>query len=184
MASIFTIGFTKSSARHFLGRLRAPGVREVVDVRLSNTSHLAGFARADELAWFLETMGIGYRHAPELAPTEEMLGAYRAKKIGWDDYAARFNTLISERHVERLYPASSLAGACLLCSEAMPHHCHRRLVAEYVTAAAPAAPPVRHLRGVRAPRPPPRRGRACRGRAPRARRRRRGCRRGPRTSGR
>jgi uncharacterized protein (DUF488 family) len=145
MDPIFTIGFTKTSARNFFGRLREAGVREVVDVRLHNTSQLAGFAKADDLAFFLETMGIGYRHAPDLAPTEEMLAAYRARKIGWDDYAAAFTRLIAERHVERSHTAASLAGACLLCSEATPHRCHRRLVAEYVTAAATGAPPVRHL---------------------------------------
>lgn len=145
MTPIFTIGFTKSSARHFFGRLRAAGVREVVDVRLSNTSQLAGFAKAGDLAFFLETMGIGYRHAPELAPTEELLKAYRAKTIGWDDYAERFTRLIAERRVERTWPASALAGACLLCSEATPHRCHRRLVAEYVTSAGGPAPPVLHL---------------------------------------
>jgi uncharacterized protein (DUF488 family) len=145
MDPIFTIGFTKSSARHFFGRLREASVREVVDVRLHSTSQLAGFAKADDLAWFLETMGIGYRHAPELAPTEEMLAAYRGKKIGWEKYAAAFTRLIAERHVERLHPAASLPGACLLCSEATPHHCHRRLVAEYVTAGAAGAPRIRHL---------------------------------------
>jgi uncharacterized protein (DUF488 family) len=145
MAPIFTIGFTRTSARHFFGRLRDAGVREVVDVRLHNTSQLAGFAKADDLAYFLETLGIGYRHAPELAPTAELLQAYRGKKIGWDEYAAAFTRLIADRAVERRYPAASLAGACLLCSEDTPHRCHRRLVAEYVTAAADGAPPVRHL---------------------------------------
>jgi uncharacterized protein (DUF488 family) len=35
------------------------------------------------------------------------------------------------RHIENT-PRELLDGACLLCSEETPHHCHRRLVAEYL----------------------------------------------------
>ena len=49
-----TIGFTKKPARRFFDLLRASGARRVVDVRLNNGSQLAGFAKKDDLAWFLD----------------------------------------------------------------------------------------------------------------------------------
>lgn len=129
---IFTIGFTKSSARNFFGRLRDAGVGKVVDVRLNNVSQLAGFAKRDDLAYFAEALcGIGYAHLPELAPTQDMLDAYKKSRGAWEDYEARFLQLMAERRIEELDPAR-LDGACLLCSEDKPHHCHRRLVAEYL----------------------------------------------------
>jgi uncharacterized protein (DUF488 family) len=130
---ILTIGFTKTTAEQFFGTLRQAGVVRVVDVRLHNTSQLAGFAKRDDLAFFLrEIAGIEYLHLPMLAPTEEMLRAYRRGGGGWSDYERRFLDLIAERRIaERLDPAI-MDGACLLCSESAPHACHRRLVAEHL----------------------------------------------------
>jgi uncharacterized protein (DUF488 family) len=129
-----TIGFTRSSAEHFFGRLAAAGVRTVVDVRLHNRSQLAGFAKEGDLAWFLRTIGgIAYRAEPMLAPTAPMLAAYRGKQTGWPEYEAAFRGLLARRRAEAAIAPESLDGACLLCSEAAPHHCHRRVAAEYLT---------------------------------------------------
>jgi uncharacterized protein (DUF488 family) len=129
---LFTIGFTKTSAEHFFARLKAAGVKTVIDVRLNNASQLAGFAKKDDLAFFARTIcGAGYEHLPELAPTAEMLKIYRQSKDGWLAYARAFLELMTHRKIERLDRAR-LDGGCLLCSEAVPHHCHRRLVAEYL----------------------------------------------------
>ncbi len=134
MIRIATIGFTKSSAERFFGRLTAAGVRTVVDVRLHSSSQLAGFAKAGDLAWFLRTIGgIAYRAEPLLAPTEPMLAAYRGKAMGWPAYEAAFRALLAERRAEAAIAPDSLDGACLLCSEATAHHCHRRVAAEYLT---------------------------------------------------
>jgi uncharacterized protein (DUF488 family) len=131
---LFTIGFTKTSAEHFFARLSRARVRTLVDVRLNNVSQLAGFAKKDDLRYFAASIGgIGYDHRPELAPTQEMLDAYRKGegKGDWPAYARRFRDLIARRRIEAL-DRSALDGACLLCSEDTPHHCHRRLVAEYL----------------------------------------------------
>jgi uncharacterized protein (DUF488 family) len=128
-----TSGVTRSSAEHFFGRLAAAGVRTVVDVRLHNSSQLAGFAKAGDLAWFLRTVGgIAYRAEPLLAPTEPMLASYRGKQTGWPEYEAAFRALLAERRAETAIAPESLDGACLLCSEATPHQCHRRVAAEYL----------------------------------------------------
>jgi uncharacterized protein (DUF488 family) len=143
---VATIGFTRSTAEHFFRRLIRARVRKVVDVRLHNTSQLAGFAKAEDLAWFLRRLGdIGYVHEPLLAPTETMLKAYRREKGDWEDYAEQFRALMRERRIERHFRPAALAGTCLLCSEPRPHRCHRRLVCEYLNEAWGGALEVRHL---------------------------------------
>ena len=130
---LYTIGFTRSSAAHFFGRLIDAGVKRVIDVRLNNTSQLSGFAKMPDLAWFLKSLGnINCRHEPLLAPTRDMLDDYRKRKGAWEDYESRFRALMTERRIEDHLDPASMDGACLLCSEAQPHHCHRRLVAEYL----------------------------------------------------
>lgn len=131
---VFTIGFTQKNAQRFFGLLKASGARRLVDVRLNNVSQLAGFAKRDDLAYFLkEICQMEYVHLPELAPTQEMLDAYKKQKNGdWAAYEARFLALMKARRVEQTVPREVIADGCLLCSEDKPHHCHRRLVAEYL----------------------------------------------------
>jgi uncharacterized protein (DUF488 family) len=131
---IATIGFTQSSAEHFFGRLQRAGIRRLIDVRLNNISQLAGFAKRDDLAYLLgQVCGADYVHEPLLAPTAELLRAYRRKDIAWEEYADRFQELIVSRSIHtaldgRLFDRS----VALLCSEALPDRCHRRLVAEFL----------------------------------------------------
>jgi len=144
--NVATIGFTKSSAEHFFDRLLNAGVKKVVDVRLHNTSQLAGFAKADDLAYFLgKTGGIDYVHQPLLAPTDPMLKAYKKEKGDWRAYKNRFLELMAERQIEKLFKPEMFGGACLLCSEDKPHHCHRRLVCEYLNEKWDGALHVQHL---------------------------------------
>jgi uncharacterized protein (DUF488 family) len=129
---VFTIGFTKKSAERFFTTLRDAGVLRVLDTRLNNNSQLAGFSKRDDLRYFLRSLaGIDYEHVTDLAPTAELLAAYRKAKDGWSAYEEAFLALMQERKIERL-PRELIAGGCLLCSEDTPDHCHRRLVAEYL----------------------------------------------------
>ena len=128
-----TIGFTKKSARRFFDLLSQSGTKRIVDVRLNNGSQLAGFAKKDDLAYFLgELCGIEYVHLPALAPTKEMLDDYKKRRGDWKTYEERFIALMRERQIEETIPQEIIADGCLLCSEDKPHHCHRRLVAEYL----------------------------------------------------
>jgi uncharacterized protein (DUF488 family) len=130
---MFTIGFTKKNAQRFFGLLRPSGAKRVVDVRLNNVSQLAGFAKKDDLAYFLkEICGMDYVHLPELAPTKAMLDAYKKQKGDWGTYERLFLELMKERRIEETVSKDMISGGCLLCSEDKPHHCHRRLVAEYL----------------------------------------------------
>lgn len=130
---IFTIGFTRTSAESFFTRLHEAGVKKVIDVRLNNVSQLAGFAKKDDLRYFLDALcGIEYAHLPELAPTQEMFEAYKKRKGEWVDFKKQFIALMESRRVEEIIPRESFDGACLLCSEDKPDQCHRWLVAEYL----------------------------------------------------
>lgn len=129
---IYTIGFTKTTAENFFGRLKASGARRIVDVRLNNVSQLAGFAKRDDLAYFARALcGMDYEHVPELAPTQEIIDGVRKKGGSWADWQAAFLALLAERRVENM-DRSRLDGACLVCAEDKAQHCHRRLVAEYL----------------------------------------------------
>ena len=130
---IFTIGFTKKSAREFFGKLQRPGLMRLIDVRLNNVSQLAGFSKKNDLQFFCGAiLSIPYLHLPELAPTQEMLDGYKRKKGDWAEYESRFLVLMSERRVEDKLDRDVIDGSCLLCSEPTPEHCHRRLAAEYL----------------------------------------------------
>ena len=131
---IHTIGFTKKSAAEFFTTLRRAGIRRLIDVRLNNTSQLAGFAKRDDLQFFLrEVCGAEYCHEPTLAPTKEILDAYKKKQISWEEYETRYLDLLVERAAEQTVDRQWFdVPAVLLCSEPSPERCHRRLAAEYL----------------------------------------------------
>jgi uncharacterized protein (DUF488 family) len=130
---LYTIGFTKTSAETFFSRLKHSGARRIVDVRLHNVSQLAGFAKRDDLKYFLrEICHIDYVHLPELAPTQELFDEYKTNKGDWAVFERKFLKLMRTREIEKSIDPSVIADGCLLCSEDKPHHCHRRLVAEYL----------------------------------------------------
>lgn len=131
---LFTIGFTKKSAKQFFETLRRAGVKKLVDVRLNNTSQLSAFAKKDDLAYFAEALcGISYDHVPILAPNQELLDSLKKRKGSWAEYENGFLALMRERGaIEKLERSLFEEPCCLLCSEATPEHCHRRLVAEAI----------------------------------------------------
>jgi uncharacterized protein (DUF488 family) len=127
------MGFTKKSAEQFFTRLKQPGLERVIDIRLNNVSQLAGFTKKDDLRYFLrEICHIDYVHLPELAPTKDILDAYKKNGGEWQMYERQFFMLLDKRHVADTLERNIISGGCLLCSEATPEHCHRRLVAEYL----------------------------------------------------
>jgi uncharacterized protein (DUF488 family) len=130
---LFTIGFAQKNAREFFTKLKEAKVKTVIDIRLNNVSQLAGFTKEQDLPYLLqEIAGIKYIHKPELAPTKDILDAYRKKEIDWTEYERRFRQLLVDRHIEDVIAPQLLDKACLLCSEPEPDKCHRRLTAEYL----------------------------------------------------
>ena len=131
---VYTIGFTRRSAEKFFRALREAGIRVLLDVRLNNTSQLAGFTKKDDLAFFLrELCRADYRHEPSLAPTRELLEDYSGKRITWEEYERRFLALLEERRVADSLERGLFEGpTVLLCSERGPERCHRRLALEHL----------------------------------------------------
>ena len=130
---VFTVGFTKKTAEQFFSLLRQPGLVRLADVRLNNVSQLAGFAKKDDLRFFLrEICDIDYVHLPDLAPTKNILDTYKKEAGDWPTYERQFFELMAKRRIEETTSRDIIDGSCLLCSEATPEHCHRRLVAEYL----------------------------------------------------
>lgn len=129
---LYTIGFTKKTARQFFEILKGAGVKKLIDIRLNNRSQLAGFTKKEDLEYFLQTIcGVSYHHLPLLAPTQEILDDLKKHKGTWSQYEERFQDLMRERGaIEKTDKAFFQEPCCLLCSEATPEHCHRRIVAE------------------------------------------------------
>ena len=133
MLTIYTIGYKRKPLATFIDQLRQAGVDAVIDVRLRNTSHLVGYTKRDDLAFLLrEGFGIAYEHRPELAPSPEILDAYREDE-DWAAYVSRFLPLLTDQDAEAV--GSELLdryrALCLLCAEPTAENCHRRLVAEH-----------------------------------------------------
>jgi len=143
---IYTIGFAQKTAEQFFETLRREQIQQLVDVRIHNSSQLAGFTKSSDLPYFLDRLcGARYRHETLLAPTPEMLAAYRSKKMKWDEYEKEFFRLLQDRHIEERLPKELFSvKTVLLCSEATAVRCHRRLVLEYLARFWPEAA-ARHL---------------------------------------
>lgn len=130
--NIYTIGFTKKSAEQFFTLLADHHVECLVDIRLNPGGQLAGFAKQTDLRYFLRRLAnCDYIHMPELAPTEEILTTYRQDRQ-WAAYVAGFEALMDEREIPQRLDHDLFQSqiCCLLCSEATPEQCHRRLVGE------------------------------------------------------
>jgi uncharacterized protein (DUF488 family) len=146
MPIVHTIGYTRKSLEQFIRLLQEAGVEAVIDVRLRNTSQLAGFAKRDDLAFLLrEGFSIEYEHRPDLAPTPEIFDRYR-EDGDWPAYEAAFHDLLAQRQATDIgrEVLARYERPCLLCAEPTPEHCHRRLVAEWWAGWLPGVE-VKHL---------------------------------------
>ena len=133
MITLYTIGFTKKSAEQFFNLLKNNNVKQLVDVRISNSSQLAGFAKGKDLEFFVkEICHIPYRHITDFAPSKELLDLWHKQEVTWEEYEKTYIQLLKERNVLRDYGVKSFDGSCFLCSEDTPEQCHRRLLAEYL----------------------------------------------------
>ena len=132
MIKLFTIGFTKKNAEYFFETLKKNGVKKIVDVRLNNSSQLAGFAKGSDLAYFAKSIAnIDYVHILDFAPTKELLSDYQNKKTDWITYQKIYRNILEKRNIASRYKISDFDKSCFLCSEHTPEQCHRRLLVEY-----------------------------------------------------
>ncbi len=130
---LYTIGFAGKNAETFFAILSDAQVARVLDVRLFNSSQLAGYTKQPDLAFFLRAIaGIDYQHRQDLAPTKDILQEYKKGRMDWATYERQYTDLIASRKVEAKFSTDLLADACLLCSEPTLQKCHRRLAADYL----------------------------------------------------
>ncbi|MGH9792154.1 MAG: DUF488 family protein [Candidatus Acidiferrales bacterium] len=129
--TLCTIGFAGKSAEVFFRLLTGAGVQKVIDVRENRGGQLSGYAKHPDIEFFLRTVaGIAYVHELRLAPSPEIRAAYRATR-DWSQYEPAFLALMRDRNIPGSLDPREFSGAvALLCSEAGPEKCHRRLVAE------------------------------------------------------
>ncbi|CCQ90087.1 hypothetical protein NITGR_240006 [Nitrospina gracilis 3/211] len=77
----------RRARRIFFARLKKAGVKKIIDVRLNNESQIAGFAKKQDLPFFLKKIGgIDYEHRPDLAPTQALIDEYRKEKKGVENF--------------------------------------------------------------------------------------------------
>lgn len=131
MRKLFTIGSSGKNAEKFFNLLNQNNIDTLIDIRLNNTSQLAGFTKKNDLQFFLKKIcDIKYIHLPLLAPTDSILKDYKNKKITWNEYEIQYMQLIQNRDIEKIINNINLNNSCLLCSEKTPDNCHRRLLSE------------------------------------------------------
>jgi len=96
MTTLYTIGYKGKPLSDFIGQLREAGVDVVIDVRLRNTSHLAGYTKRDDLAFLLrEGFSIAYEHRPDLPGRERGGGPLSPVGRGQGRGAARLSDYVA-----------------------------------------------------------------------------------------
>lgn len=133
MITLYTIGFTKKSAEQFFELLRTNHISKLVDVRISNSSQLAGFAKGNDLKYFVKQIcHSDYVHITDFAPTKDLLSKWRKEEVNWEQYTEIYLNLLKERNIIKRYGINNFDNSCFLCSEETPEMCHRRLLVEYL----------------------------------------------------
>ena len=133
MITLYTIGFTKKCAEDFFNLLRNNQVKSLVDVRINNSSQLAGFAKGKDMEFFLkEICNIPYKHIIDFAPTKDLLDKWHKNEVSWSDYTKIYISMLKERNILSKYGIDQFDKSCFLCSEETPENCHRRLLVEYL----------------------------------------------------
>jgi uncharacterized protein (DUF488 family) len=133
--NLYTIGHGTRSIEELLATLREAGVETLVDVRRFPGSRRHPQFNQGTLAESLRTAGIDYRHAVELGgrrsgePGEERFACLRV--AAFRSYAARMG---SEEWQDALAAALSRPAPAFMCAETAWQRCHRRLIAELLTA--------------------------------------------------
>lgn len=130
---IITIGFVGKSAEQFFTILKDAGVQTVLDVRLYNSSQLAGYTKSSDLPFLLRAIvGAGYLHLPAFTPTKQLLNGYKKGEFTWSEYEREYAAILDRRQPHRDLNPEDIDGGCLLCAEPTADQCHRRLAAEHL----------------------------------------------------
>jgi len=128
--NLYTIGFTGKSAEQFFTLVSETKASRLIDIRINRTSQLAGFAKEQDLKFFIPQLtNMEYVVREELAPTKDLLASYRRQDIAWEQFAERYEQLLRERLLQNALSLEDFSNSILLCSEKEPEKCHRTLLA-------------------------------------------------------
>ena len=134
MSELFTIGYTKKSAEKFFGIITDKKVEIMADVRLYNSTQLAGFSKSSDLKYFLEKIcGCDYIALKQLAPNPSLFENYKNGKTTWNEYEKIYNKFLDTQANLDFFYAFKNKRICILCAESTPEHCHRRLIAQKIS---------------------------------------------------
>lgn len=138
---LYNIGYARKSAKRFFEEIKEHEIEIIVDIRLGNTSQLAGFTKKDDLAYFLkEICGCTYEHRPDLAPTKEMMDEYKSKSITREEFERRYCEIVRGRGAISGF-ADKYGGyerIGLLCSGADITSCHQQLLSTMLAGQEPS----------------------------------------------
>ena len=147
MTRLWTVGHSTREADEFLELLASHGVELLVDVRRYPASRRHPHFGREPLAAALERAGLDYRH-------EEALGGRRSgradspngawRSAGFRAYADHAATDDFRSALERLVARARRRPTAVMCAEAVPWRCHRRILADHLVARGHE---VRHILG-------------------------------------
>ena len=131
MTILRTIGYEGTTLPAFLAALKEAGVTTLIDVRDAPISRKRGFSR-NGLAAALQSAGIAYVHLRWLGNPKPGRDAGRAGDIAayHRHFFARLATPEAQAALGEAARLATAGGACLMCFERDPAHCHRTLVAQ------------------------------------------------------
>ena len=66
-------------------------------------------------------------------------------EISWESYEEKFMNLMAKRKIEKSFNLDDFNDQCLLCSEHLPHQCHRRLILDYLAQSQETTNQIKHL---------------------------------------
>jgi uncharacterized protein (DUF488 family) len=135
--TIFTIGHSTHPIDHFIERLRANRIRQLIDIRTIPKSRRNPQFNSDALAASLHAARISYIHMKDLGglrhPRKDSIN------LGWRNdsfrgYADYMQTEEFSAAVARAIELAKERPTTLMCAEAVPWRCHRSLVSDALIA--------------------------------------------------
>ena len=131
MPTLFTIGYERLLPPELVNELKLAGVERLIDVRYRPQSRRPGMSKT-RLGQLLGDHGIAYEHRKALGTPPDIRWLFRAGEH--DQAAAAFLEHVESTASEELDALAAeldrAPATALLCLEADPAGCHRRVVAE------------------------------------------------------
>lgn len=133
---LYTIGHSTRSLQELIDAIRSRDVAVLVDVRRYPASRRHPHFSQVSLSRALPGAAIQYRH-------EEVMGGRRSRRAdspngawrsaAFQGYADHANTVGFQERLERVLSDARRESTALMCAEALPWRCHRRIIADHAT---------------------------------------------------